>query len=463
MSEYFAMETRKGDFSKGSVPVHMLSIAAPIFLAELVNVTYNIVDRMFIGHIPGEGTLALSGVGVAFPLISFISAFAGFVSSGGAPLFSITRGEGDDKKAADILETSISFLLLVSLFLMVLLFSFMNIVLMVMGADESTFSFAKSYFSIYLLGTPFVLISLGANPFITAQGHAVVGMATVMIGALVNIILDPIFIFLLEMGVKGAAAATVISQGCSALWVVLFLIRGEEIKLRRLRVVPSLLSKILKLGVSGFCFKVTNSLTQGIANMTLRAYGGASGALYIGAMSIINSMREVVALPISAISSSSQPVMGYNYGAKLNKRVVKTIRSLVVMCISYGLAAWAMVMVLPHVFISIFTPDENLIGLTVPLMRIYFSCFFCMSFQNSGQNTFVALNCPRRAVFFSLFRKVVLVVPLTLLFPLFLGVEGVFYAEAFSQAVGGTLCCLTMLMTVYRKVRNTPDGVKAEI
>ena len=197
--------------------------------------------------------------------------------------------------------------------------------------------------------------------------------------------------------------------------------------------------------------------------MTLRAYGGASGALYIGAMSIINSMREVVALPISAISSSSQPVMGYNYGAKLNKRVVKTIRSLVVMCISYGLAAWAMVMVLPHVFISIFTPDENLIGLTVPLMRIYFSCFFCMSFQNSGQNTFVALNCPRRAVFFSLFRKVVLVVPLTLLFPLFLGVEGVFYAEAFSQAVGGTLCCLTMLMTVYRKVRNTPDGVKAEI
>ena len=265
------------------------------------------------------------------------------------------------------------------------------------------------------------------------------------------------------MGVKGAAAATVISQGCSALWVALFLIRGEEIKLRRLRVVPSLLSKILKLGVSGFCFKVTNSLTQGIANMTLRAYGGASGALYIGAMSIINSMREVVALPISAISSSSQPVMGYNYGAKLNKRVVKTIRSLVVMCISYGLAAWAMVMVLPHVFISIFTPDENLIGLTVPLMRIYFSCFFCMSFQNSGQNTFVALNCPRRAVFFSLFRKVVLVVPLTLLFPLFLGVEGVFYAEAFSQAVGGTLCCLTMLMTVYRKVRNTPDGVRAEI
>ena len=457
------MGIKKGDFSKGSVPMHMISIAAPIFLAELVNVTYNIVDRMFIGHIPSSGTLALSGVGVAFPLISFINAFAGFVSSGGAPLFSITRGEGDDKKAGDILETSVSFLLLTSLLLMILLYSLMNVVLPIMGADETTFSFAKSYFSIYLLGTPFVLISLGANPFITAQGHAVVGMATVMIGAMINIILDPIFIFILGMGVKGAAAATVISQGCSALWVIYFLIKGDEVKLKRLRIVPSLLGKIIKLGISGFSFKVTNSLTQGVANITLRAYGGASGALCIGAMSIINSMREVVALPISAISSSAQPVMGYNYGAKLNKRVCKTIRSLIVMCISYGLVAWGMMMLIPHVFISIFTPDKELLDLTVPLLRIYFSCFFCMSFQNSGQNTFVALNCPRRAVFFSLFRKVVLVVPLTLLLPLFLGVDGVFYAEAISQAVGGTLCMTTMLITVYRKVRKTPEGVKAEI
>ena len=265
------------------------------------------------------------------------------------------------------------------------------------------------------------------------------------------------------MGVKGAAAATVISQGCSALWVIYFLVKGDEVKLKRLRIVPSLLGKIMKLGVSGFSFKVTNSLTQGVANITLRAYGGASGALYIGAMSIINSMREVVALPISAISSSAQPVMGYNYGAKLNKRVCKTIRSLIVMCISYGLVAWGMMMLIPHVFISIFTPDKELLNLTVPLLRIYFSCFFCMSFQNSGQNTFVALNCPRRAVFFSLFRKVVLVVPLTLLFPLFMGVKGVFYAEAISQAVGGTMCMTTMLITVYRKVRKAPDGVKAEI
>ena len=457
------MGVKKGDFSKGSVPMHMLRIAAPIFLAELVNVTYNIVDRMFIGHIPSNGTLALSSVGVAFPLITLINAFAGFVSSGGAPLFSITRGEGDDKKAGDILETSISFLLLTSLFLMVLLFSLMNIILPIMGADETTFSFAKSYFSLYLLGTPFVLISLGANPFITAQGHAIVGMATVMIGALINIILDPIFIFLMGMGVKGAAAATVISQGCSALWVIIFLVRGGEIKLRKLKIVPSLLGKIIKLGISGFSFKVTNSLTQGVANMTLRAYGGASGALYIGAMSIINSMREVVALPISAISSSAQPVMGYNYGAKLNKRVTKTIRSLIVMCISYGLVAWGSMMLLPHIFISIFTPDKELIGLTIPLLRIYFSFFFCMSFQNSGQNTYVALNCPRRAVFFSLFRKVVLVVPLTLILPLFLGVNGVFYAESISQAIGGTLCMTTMFITVYRKVKRTPDGVKAEI
>ncbi|MGN1163439.1 MAG: MATE family efflux transporter [Candidatus Ornithospirochaeta sp.] len=445
------------------MPGHIIRLATPIFLAELVNVTYNIVDRMFIGHIPSTGTLALSGVGVAFPLISFINAFAGFVSSGGAPLFSIKRGEGDEKSAEKILETSMTFLLLVSALLMALLYSLMGVVLPIMGADDTTFAFAKSYFSIYLIGTPFVLISLGANPFITAQGHAVVGMTTVLLGAALNIILDPIFIFLLGMGVTGAAAATVISQAASALWVVAFLMRGEEIKLRRLGISYGHLKKILKLGIAGFSFKVTNSLTQGVANITLRLYGGAEGALYIGAMSIINSMREVVALPISAISSSSQPVMGYNYGAKLNSRVKKTIESLMVMCFSYGILSWGIMMILPKFFISIFTPDETLVSLTVPLMRIYFAAFFCMSFQNSGQNTFVALNCARRAVFFSLFRKVVLVVPFTLILPIVLGVRGVFWAEALSQAIGGTACMTTMLITVYRKVRKTKDGVKAEI
>ena len=441
----------------------MMRLAYPIFFAELVHVTYNIVDRMFIGHIPSTGTLALSGVGVAFPLISFINAFAGFVSSGGAPLFSIKRGEGDDESAGKILETSVTFLLIVSAALMILLYSLMDFVLPVMGADDSTFQYAKSYFSVYLMGTPFVLIALGANSFITAQGHAVVGMVTVLIGAALNIILDPIFIFLLDMGATGAAAATVISQAISALWVVLFLMRGEEIKLRRIALSGEYLRRILKLGVSGFMFKVTNSITQGLANITLRLYGGVDGALYIGAMSIINSMREVVALPISAISSSSQPVMGYNYGARLNSRVKKTIESLMVMCFSYGLLSWGVVMLLPKILISIFTPDEALVALTVPLMRIYFAAFFCMSFQNSGQNTFVALNCARRAVFFSLFRKVVLVVPFTLVLPIFLGVEGVFWAEALSQAVGGTACMTTMLITVYRKVKKTEDGRRAEI
>ena len=441
----------------------MMRLAYPIFFAELVHITYNIVDRMFIGHIPSTGTLALSGVGVAFPLISFINAFAGFVSSGGAPLFSIKRGEGDDESAGKILETSVTFLLIVSAALMILLYSLMDFVLPVMGADDSTFQYAKSYFSVYLIGTPFVLIALGANSFITAQGHAVVGMVTVLIGAALNIILDPIFIFLLDMGATGAAAATVISQAISALWVVLFLMRGEEIKLRRIALSGEYLRRILKLGVSGFMFKVTNSITQGLANITLRLYGGVDGALYIGAMSIINSMREVVALPISAISSSSQPVMGYNYGARLNSRVKKTIESLMVMCFSYGLLSWGVVMLLPKILISIFTPDEALVALTVPLMRIYFAAFFCMSFQNSGQNTFVALNCARRAVFFSLFRKVVLVVPFTLVLPIFLGVEGVFWAEALSQAVGGTACMTTMLITVYRKVKKTEDGRRAEI
>lgn len=454
---------QKGDFSEGSVPRHILRLAAPIFLAELVNITYNIVDRMFIGHIPSTGTLALSGVGVAFPLITFINSFAGFVSVGGAPLFSIKRGEGDEKSAKEILETSFSLLMIMSLFLMILLFSLRNVVLPIMGADATTYSFAESYFTIYLIGTPFVLISLGANPFITAQGHAVVGMATVLIGAALNIILDPIFIFVLGMGVKGAAVATVISQGASAIWVVIFLISGGEVRLRRLSVSLFQLKKILKLGVSGFMFKVTNSITQGVVNITLRAYGGASSALYIGAVSIINSMREVVSLPIHALSSSVQPIMGFNYGAKLNRRVRKTIQSFMIMTISYGFIAWSLMQFLPRFFISIFTPDEELIELTVPLLRIFFAFFFCMSFQNSGQHTFVSLNCPKRAVFFSLFRKVILVVPFTLLFPLIMGVRGVFWAESISQLIGGTASMTTMLITIFSVISKTPDGVKAEI
>ncbi|MBQ0070718.1 MAG: polysaccharide biosynthesis C-terminal domain-containing protein [Spirochaetales bacterium] len=299
--------TNKGDFSQGSIFNHILRLALPYILAEFVHVMYNIVDRMFIGHIPEIGTLALSGVGIVFPIISFINAFAGLWSTGGAPLCSIHRGKGDNEGAHDIMETCFTLLLVNAVVIMLVLFPTMKWTLHWMGADESTYAYAKDYFSIYLLGTVFTYISLGANPFINMQGNSIVGMMTVLLGAAINIILDPIFIFVLGMGVKGAAWATVISQFCSALWAVTFLVsKRASVRLRKLCIKKDCIGKVFSLGVSGFMFKMTNSITQGVANITLSIFGGTMGTFYIGAMSIINSMREVVSLPITAMAHSAQ-------------------------------------------------------------------------------------------------------------------------------------------------------------
>lgn len=453
----------KGDFSQGSIFKAILKLALPIMLAELVHITYNIVDRIFIGHIPGIGTLALSGVGVVFPIISFINAFASLCSTGGAPLCSIARGEGNTDRAKNILETSFTLLLILGVALSVLLYIFMPTLLIWMGADESTYQYAKDYFSIYLIGTVFVLISLGANSFINIQGDSVIGMFTVMIGAVLNLILDPVFIFALDMGVKGAAIATVISQFFSAVWVLRYLVSPKtKLRISKIHIDAGILSQIIKLGVSGFMFKMTNSLTQALANITLKLFGGASGTLYIGAMSIINSTREVISLPNTAIASGFQPVASFNFGSKDNSRVKKSISDFVLMILCYSVVVWAVIMIFPKVFISLFTPDSELIELAVPCFRIYFGAFFAMAFQTSGQNTYIALNCPKRAVFFSLFRKVILVAPLTLLLPrMGLGVKGVFIAELISQLTGGLCCFTTMYFTVYRKIKKTPDGVKA--
>ena len=459
------MRTAKGEFGEGSVVKHILRLALPIMVAELVHITYNIVDRVFIGHIPEYGTLALSGVGVVFPLISFINAFASLCSTGGAPICSIARGEGDTEKAKNILETSFTLLIILGVLLSVSLYAAMPKLLMWMGSDESTYPYASQYFSIYLIGNVFTLISLGANSFINIQGDSVTGMCTVLIGAVLNIILDPIFIFTLGMGVRGAAIATVISQFCSCLWVIKYLTsKKTDLRLTSLHIDFNVLKSILKLGISGFMFKMTNSITQTVANITLRVFGGSLGTMYIGATSIINSMREVVSLPNTAIASGFQPVASYNYGANNNRRVCKSIRDFCIMVLIYSVAAWACVMVFPRFFISMFTPDRDLMNLTVPCFRIFFGVFFMMALQTSGQNTYVALNCPKRAVFFSLFRKVILVTPLTIILPRAgFGVNGVFIAELISQFVGGLCCFTTMMITVYRRVRKTPDGIRTII
>ena len=451
----------KGDFSKGKVSLIILRLGLPMMVAELVHVLYNIVDRMYVGHIPDTGTLSLTGIGISFPLITLIGAFANLLNTGGATLATIARGQQEDQKAERILSTSFTVLLLLGVSLTVVLYAAAPRVLGLLGGDEQTLPLALDYFRVYVLGTVPVLISLGMNPFINAQGFPQNGMITVMIGAGLNLALDPLFIYTLGMGVRGAALATVLSQLASAVWVLAFL-RGKRavLPLRKLCVDRRELGGILRLGLTGFTFRLTNSLTQAIVNIMLTAWGGALSTLYVGAMSLINSLREIMSLPNSGIVAGGQSVMSYNYGAKLYRRVSQAISFTFLGGLGFNVVMWALIMFVPQPLIRVFTDDEALIRTTVDCARIYFGAFPFMAMQQAGQSTFVALNYPRYALFFSLLRKVALVAPLTLLLPgIGMGVRGVFWAEFISQVTGATACFVTMCRVIWRHMaRGYPEA-----
>lgn len=455
------MVRREGDFSQGRVSELILRLGLPIMLAELVHVLYNIVDRMYIGHMAEGGTLALTGLGVCFPLITLIGAFANLCSTGGATLSTIARGEGDDAKAESIMATAFTLLALIGAVLTALLFLTANTTLRWLGGDDETLPVALAYFRVYVLGTIPVLVSLGMNPFINAMGFPRVGMTTVILGAALNIALDPLFIYALHMGITGAALATVISQTASALWALRFLMsRRPPVRLRRFALDRAQLIGILRLGVTGFTFKVTNSLTQAVVNIMLRQWGGALSTLYIGAMGLINSLREIMSLPTGGVTTAGQSVMSYNYGARQYRRVSQSIRFTFLGGLTINALLWALVMLAPKPLIRVFTGDEQLIALTAICARVYFGAFPLMSMQMTGQSTFVALNFPKYALFFSLLRKVGLVLPLTLLLPgLGLGVMGVFWAEFASQVIGATACFATMYRVIWRHMR---QGKRAE-
>ena len=449
------MTARKGDFSQGKVSENILRLGLPMMLAELVHVLYNIVDRMYIGHMPQGGTIALTGLGISFPLITLIGAFANLCSTGGATLATIARGEGKDEKAERIMGTAFTMLLTIGLFLSVALFASAPSVLRLLGGDDETMPAALGYFRIYVLGTIPVLISLGMNPFINAQGFPKVGMMTVIIGAALNIVLDPLMIYTFGMGIRGAALATVVSQTASAAWVLLFL-RGSRapLRLKRLVIDRDHLRSIVRLGLTGFTFKVTNSLTQAIVNIMLKAWGGALSTLYVGAMSLINSIREIVSLPNNGIVAGGQNVMSFNYGAKEYRRVSESIRFIFLCGLGINVAMWALIMFMPRPLIGVFTSDARLIEKTAECARIYFGAFPFMALQLTGQSTFVSLNRPAHALVFSTLRKVVLVAPLTLLLPgLGLGVNGVFWAELISQVTGASACFITMYLLIWRKMK----------
>ena len=441
------------DFSRGKVWQNIIYQAIPLMLAQLVQLLYNVVDRVYIGHLPGSDSLALTGIGLVFPLTTLIAAFTYLFGTGGTPLFSIARGAKEEERAERILGNTFSLLLGTSLFLFLLCYIFRRPVLYLFGASAASYVYADDYLRIYLFGTTFSMLSTGLNGFINAQGFPRMGMLTTLIGAVLNLVLDPIFIFGFHMGVGGAALATVLSQMVSCLWVLRFLTGRKAmltIKRKNLRVEWRLVREITTLGVSGFIMQGTNCLVQVVCNATLKNFGGD---LYVGIMTVVNSVREILSLPVSGLTSGAQPVLGYNYGARRYDRVRQGIRFTAALGILYTVAAWLLVILLPHYLLSIFVEDAAMMEAGEKALRMYFFGFFFMAFQFTGQSSFTALGYSKHAIFFSLLRKAVIVAPLTVLLPrLGLGVDGVFLAEPISNAVGGLACFVTMYFVLYRKL-----------
>jgi putative MATE family efflux protein len=444
------MDTQQNDFSKGSIPKAILKLAVPMTVAQLINLLYNIVDRMYIGHI-ADGRMALTGIGITLPIISILMGFANLCGSGGAPLCSMARGRGDKKEAEHIMGNAFVLLLILGAALTALCLIFKQPLLYLFGADDATYGYADEYLSVYVFGTLAVMVSLGMNPFINAQGFGRMGMLTIALGAVVNIVLDPIFIFVLGMGVRGAALASVLAQACSAVWVIRFLTGKKAIltlHYKHFRLKLATVGRIMALGVSGFIMSLTNSLVQIVCNKTLLLYGGN---LYVSIMTVINAIREVASLGIIGITMGAVPVLSYNYGAQKFERIRQGIRFSTAAGLLCAAVPWAFIMLFPHIFIHIFNSDPDLIKYGVPAFRIYFSSFIFMTFQMVGQTVSQALGRAKSAVFFSLLRKAFIVAPLTVILPRLweLGTDGVFLAEPVSNIIGGLACYITMIFIAY--------------
>lgn len=444
---------QKVDFSKGPVWKCIIAQAVPLTIAQLVQLLYNVVDRIYIGHLGDGNSIALTGVGLTFPVVTLIMAFTALFGNGGVPLFSMARGAGDEEESGKILGNSYGLLLISSVILTVVGYVFCKPILFAFGASEESFVYAKQYLDIYLIGTIFSMSATGLNGYINAQGFPKIGMLSVIIGAVSNIILDPIFIFGLNMGVSGAALATIISQAISAMWVLNFLFGKKAIvplKLNNIRVNKGRTMEIFKLGTSNFIMHGTNCLVQVACNSTLQTYGGD---LYVGIMTVVNSVREIFILPINGIVSGSQPVISFNYGAKEYKRVKSGIRFNTLIGSVYTMAAWILILLAPKFWFGIFSDDFTMMNAGIEMLKIYFFGFVFMALQFAGQSTFQALGDAKHAIFFSLLRKAIIVVPLALILPkVGFGVKGVFLAEPISNVIGGIACYATMRLTVYKKI-----------
>ena len=428
----------KNDFL-GSEPIGKLlfKLSIPTILAQLINMLYNVVDRIYIGHMEGVGDLALTGVGVCMPLIMIVSAFAALVSSGGAPRASIFMGKGENETAEKTMGSCFTAQLVISAILTAVLLIFSRDLLLAFGASENTIDYAHGYMTVYAVGTVFVQLTLGMNAYITAQGFAKTSMLTTLIGAILNIALDPLFIFGFGLGVRGAALATVISQAVSCLWVLLFLTGKRSIlRLRPKNLIPdvSLLLPCLALGLAPFVMQSSESVIAVAFNSSLLEYGGD---IAVGAMTILTSVMQLALLPLQGLSQGAQPITSYNFGAGRLDRVKQSFRLLLTVSLSYSMAVWALAMLFPHVFASIFTSNSELIGFTAQALRVYAASLGIFGIQMACQMTFVSLGRAAESVVVAVMRKFILLLPLIFILPAFFADKtfAVYLAEPIADAI----------------------------
>ena len=441
----------------GTEPVGklMFRLALPTITAQLINMLYNIIDRIYIGHIPGNGALALTGVGVCMPLIMIISAFAALVGGGGAPHASIAMGKNDLNTAEHILGNCFFLQILISIILTVILLFGNRTFLLAFGASENTIEYAVNYMNIYAVGTIFVQLTLGMNMFITTQGFAKTGMLSVLIGAVMNIVLDPLFIFAFHLGVRGAALATILSQAVSCIWVLSFLCGKKtilHIRKKNLILKPEIILPCVALGLATFIMQASESIISVCFNSSLLKYGGD---IAVGAMTILTSVMQFAMLPLQGLGQGAQPVLSYNYGARRPSRVKNSGIVMALMVFGYTAIMWSLIILAPGMLIRIFSSDSVLVADAIPALKQYFAAFIFMDLQYIGQTTFKSLNKKKQAIFFSLLRKVFIVVPLTYLMPytLHMGTDGVFLAEPVSNVIGGSFCFITMLCIVLPELK----------
>lgn len=428
----------------------VFKMALPAVAAQFVNLLYNIVDRIYIGHIPGIGTDALAGVGVTASIVILISAFSSIVGAGGAPLAATALGQRDRERAGKILGNGFILLIFFTLFTSAVTYLFMEPILLLVGASENTLQYAVDYLSVYLLGTLFVEISTGLNTFINAQGRPAIAMWSVVIGALLNIVLDPLFIFVFDMGVKGAAIATVLSQACSAIWIVHFLISDKaslRLEKRYLKLHRNIVSAIVALGVSPFIMASTESLVGFVLNGSLKHFGD----IYVSALAIMQSAMQFASVPLTGFAQGFVPIVSYNYGHRDNARVKECFRIVVIFMFSFNMLLMLFMILFPDIIASAFTSDRHLTDTVDEMMPLFLAGMTIFGLQRACQNMFVALGQAKISIFIALLRKVILLVPLALILPHFLGVEGIFAAEAISDATAA-ICCTLLFVYFFPRI-----------